>query len=966
LSAGAALPVIAACALNLSTPASAQTAVVSACSGVSLPPSVVTNIAGQVLTPVLTPVESILSTLTLGSVNLGLSNALANAAAGQPINLGAVDVNGDTVDPLTTSQCETQSDSFSLKNPKGISFGGNKITGLGTTGLVANAGELDAIAIGDSASTAVGAFGSIAIGKNASATHGGSIALGANSVADGATLGNAAYLVGGTASAELNIGDRRISGLAAGAEPTDAVNVAQLKSVNDVVIQNTTDIATNTTNIANLTIDLTALDDIAVKYTDASKSNVALEGVGGTRISNLADGVAATDAVNLGQLNAVSAAAANTVHYDDGSQTIVTLAGAGGTVITNVAAGAVNAGSTDAVNGAQLNATNVNVASNTTDITNLQYDLQGLDDIAVKYTDGGKATVVLGGASGTRITNLTDGDVSAGSTDAVNGSQLNATNVNVANNTANIAANTANIATNTTNIANLTIDLTALDDIAVKYTDSSKSNIVLGGVGGTRIANVADGVAASDAVNLGQLTAVSTIVNNLQQDALLFDSIAGAYNARRSGIDQRITGVADGVLANDAVNLGQLNAVAAAAANAVHYDDGTQTKVTLGGAGGTVVTNVAAGAVNAASTDAVNGAQLHATNQHVDQVEQSVHTLAGNVAQHLGGGAAANPDGSVSAPNYVLQTVDASGNGGTASYDNVGDALTSLGTSITNVNQRLTNVEAVNDRAVTYDGPSGAPKDTITLAGSNGTKISNVTAGDVSAGSTDAVNGAQLNATNVQLDYALTNILNLQNGTDGFLQVNNSSNRPKPAATGTDSVAAGGGAIASGAGSTAFGMGAQATAANSVALGNGSVADRANSMSVGWLGHERQITNVADGTSATDAVNLRQLQASAGETLTEANAYTDHRFSQINASLKALRRDANASTAAAMAMAGIPQSSEPGGSMLGFGVSTWQGQRAIAMGLSKSSDNGRVVIRAAATYNTRNMGGASAGIGFAF
>lgn len=66
---------------------------------------------------------------------------------------------------------------------------------------------------------------------------------------------------------------------------------------------------------------------------------------------------------------------------------------------------------------------------------------------------------------------------------------------------------------------------------------------------------------------------------------------------------------------------------------------------------------------------------------------------------------------------------------------------------------------------------------------------------------------------------------------------------------------------ATGHSSTALGHGAQAIASNSVALGRNSVADRRSSVSVGWSGGERQITNVAAGTQATDAVNLAQLNA---------------------------------------------------------------------------------------------------------
>jgi len=113
-------------------------------------------------------------------------------------------------------------------------------------------------------------------------------------------------------------------------------------------------------------------------------------------------------------------------------------------------------------------------------------------------------------------------------------------------------------------------------------------------------------------------------------------------------------------------------------------------------------------------------------------------------------------------------------------------------------------------------------------------------------------------------------------------------------------------------------------------------------------------------------VNLRQLQGGMAGAVDSANAYTDIRFNLINAGLRDLRRDAEGGTAAAMAIAGIPQLSEAGGGTLGVGVSTWQGEHAIAMGISKVSDNGRFIIRASAAYNSRNQGGANAGMGIAF
>src|SRR5690606_1752253 len=66
---------------------------------------------------------------------------------------------------------------------------------------------------------------------------------------------------------------------------------------------------------------------------------------------------------------------------------------------------------------------------------------------------------------------------------------------------------------------------------------------------------------------------------------------------------------------------------ASATKNAVQYDDDTHAMVTLAGADGTVITNVAAGEVSADSTDAVNGSQLFETNQRVTVLEDRVDDL---------------------------------------------------------------------------------------------------------------------------------------------------------------------------------------------------------------------------------------------------------------------------------------------------------------------------------------------------
>ncbi|MCF5082773.1 hypothetical protein GIW71_30130, partial [Pseudomonas lactis] len=160
----------------------------------------------------------------------------------------------------------------------------------------------------------------------------------------------------------------------------------------------------------------------------------------------------------------------------------------------------------------------------------------------------------------------------------------------------------------------------------------------------------------------------------------------------------------------------------------------------------TLLSNVAAGTLDATSTDAVNGSQLFATNNSVTDLGTQLSDLAtnagaqnGNIANALGGGAAQDPTTGVwKAPTFTTATID--GNGaltGTLDSNNVGDALTNLSDS-------LVNTAAVG---VKYDDAGTKAKVTLN-PGSTATLLSNVAAGTLDANSTDAVNGSQLFATN--------------------------------------------------------------------------------------------------------------------------------------------------------------------------------------------------------------------------
>jgi autotransporter adhesin len=157
-------------------------------------------------------------------------------------------------------------------------------------------------------------------------------------------------------------------------------------------------------------------------------------------------------------------------------------------------------------------------------------------------------------------------------------------------------------------------------------------------------------------------------------------------------------------------------------------------------------------------------------------------------------------------------------------------------------------------------------------------------------------------------------------------------------ASGSNGVAVGNTATASGSNSTAVGANAQASANNSVALGAGSVATRDNTVSVGSDGNNRQITNVAAGTQATDAVNLGQVQQMTGD----------------------IARRAYSGVAAATALAMIPEVEHGKNFAMGIGTASYLGYQSVAVSASaRLTEN--LKARVGVSYaNTGSVYGAGA------
>ncbi|MEL3462806.1 trimeric autotransporter adhesin UpaG, partial [Escherichia coli] len=663
---------------------------------------------------------------------------------------------------------------------------------------------------------------------------------------------------------------------------TDAVNGSQLKTTNDNVTTNTTNIATNTTNITNLTDAVNGLGDDSLLWNKTAGAFSAAHG---------------TDATSK---------------------------------ITNVKAGDLTAGSTDAVNGSQLKTTNdnvstntTNIATNTTNITNLTDAVNGLGDDSLLWNKTAGAFSAAHGTDATsKITNVKAGDLTAGSTDAVNGSQLKTTNDNVS--------------TNTTNITNLTDSVGDLKDDSLLWNKAAGAFSAAHGTEATsKITNLLAGKISSnstDAINGSQLYGVADS----------FTSYLGG------GADISDTGVLSGptytIGGTDYTNVGD----ALAAINtsfSTSLGDALLWDATAGKFSAkhginnapSVITDVANGAVSSTSSDAINGSQLYGVSDYI--------------ADALGGNAVVNTDGSITTPTYAIA-------GG--SYNNVGDALEAIDTTlddallwdttanggngafsaahgkdktasvITNVANgavSATSSDAINgsqlystnkyiadalggDAEVNADGTITAPTYTIANtdynnvgealdaldnnallwdedAGAynashdgNASKITNVAAGDLSTTSTDAVNGSQLNATNILVTQNSQMINQLAGNTsETYIEDNGAGiNYVRT----NDNGLAFNDASASGIGATAVGYNAVASHASSVAIGQDSISEVDTGIALGSSSvSSRVIVKGTRNTSVSEEGVVIGYDTTDGELLGALSIGDDGKYRQI-------------------------------------------------------------------------------------
>ncbi|ONR74976.1 hypothetical protein A8E22_26230, partial [Burkholderia cenocepacia] len=553
-----------------------------------------------------------------------------------------------------------------------------------------------------------------------------------------------------------------LSNVKAGVADMDAVNVSQLKD-------------------AGLIDPSTGKSLAAVTYDDATKSTVTLGGVGATTpvaLKNVADGTDRHDAINLGQLQDAGLVApvdptdpgkglkSLAVAYDSATQDVVTLKGTDGTTITNVKAGAVTATSTDAINGSQLHATAQSVADSlgggsTVDadgkVTNPSYSLADPTDASKKaeYSNVGDALANLDGRTSTNTENIT----------VINKQLADSGLVDPATGQS---------------IAAVTYDRNADGT-------PNKGSVTLGGAGATApvaLKNVADGVDAHDAVNLGQLQGAGLVapVDPTNPGAGL-TSLAVTYDKHADG--------------------------------SANFD-----QITLKGTDGSTITNVKAGAVNATSTDAVNGSQLYGASK--------------SVADSLGGGSTVDANGNVTNPTYTVNN---------QKFDNVGDAIENISNSLVHGSIGLVQQDDVTRDITVAKDTDGT---TVNFAGTAGDRVlTGVGAGAVSATSNDAINGSQLHGTAQSVADVIgggTTVDADGKLADTSIEVN--GNKYKTVAEAVQAAA-------------------QYGATDSLAVRYDLNADGTpnyGSVTLGGSGSAPvRLTNVADGASKYDAVNFGQL-----------------------------------------------------------------------------------------------------------
>ncbi|MGE9658939.1 hypothetical protein ACQP6C_10665, partial [Snodgrassella alvi] len=541
-----------------------------------------------------------------------------------------------------------------------------------------------------------------------------------------------------------------------------------------------------------------------------------------------------------------------------------------------------------------------------------------------------------------RITHVAAGDVSAHSTDAINGgqlfslssyisvstslsslsttissavtSQINSIGSSLFSNYESLSSTVSSVSTASESMQTV---MTYLEKHAIQWNEE-QGGFDAGQINGMtrdstptyrKIVNLAEGDVSEnshDAVNGGQLhevkTSLSTGLNSLS-------------TSTSTAISDLLNGTDPGSMSTSIANLN---------ANALLWN-GTVYDAARGSIEGQIITGVKGGNIAAGSLDAVNAGQLWDVKQSISALSSSVSTGLSSVSTVVSG----LPAGTIS-----------------------DDALSSLSTAISK------NIDSQISSVASYLGTASQP-DTNSIKPPK----YDITTPSGSVVSANNVKDALENLENYGTKYAKSNSAKAASVAQGIDSV---AIGGASMASGTSAVAIGDSASASSANGVALGSQAKVTQSGGVALGSGSVANTAagkegyipvtatqqqaeairatksteGAVSVGDAskGVYRQITGVAAGTADTDAVNVAQLKG-VNNQVSMINEYVN----QLNDNIHHVERRAYSGTALAMALSGAYLPSLNGGEQtVGVGVGAYRGYGAVGLNYKAASKNGKV------------------------
>ena len=801
----------------------------------------------------------------------------------------------------------------------------------------------------------------------------------------------------------INAGDKKITGVKAGTDDTDAVNVSQLKDVAKVANKgwNLTANGENSSNVApGETVDLNNTDGNIQITKNATDDNVTF---------NL------NKTINVTNVNAAgNVTVGDTVLNTDGltikDGPSVTKSGidAADKKISNVKAGDVSETSKDAVNGSQLyslgdtinkkiDGMGFNLTTNGTEtpaLSDADKRIVSNETFVINQGKNIKVTQIANGYEIATADNMTLGEKaengqpgSDGSLD-VKGKDGSAVSINGKDGSIGLSGKDG---------ANTLTLKTVEGPAGVDGEDTDKKPRL--DVNGESVATLNDGLKFTgnneSTVNKHKLNTLVKIKGEgvSEAESNTFKSATGNINVKADG-----TSTLEVQLAKDLKGL-----------NSAEFKDATGdvTKITPAGvtvnkadnlnpdgsaknpnktvsisntgvnAGSNKVTNVADGEVNANSKDAVNGSQLYnavattnLTPNATGKIDVPVEgaklvnaTTVANAINNSGWNVTVNKDGG-EAEGEQVQKVSP---GNTVTYiagQNIKIKQAGMNFTISttkdlkaeNVTAKTVNTTTINlgegDNSTpitVVSGKDAAPNvngETPNRMKFGGETIATLSDGLKFGANVGDVYGAKLNSQiNVKGADSNTNWREFDGGDNVMTNIDKSGNVRVAIKKNlkVESVTA-----------NKFTAGDTVIDSNGVTIKNGPSMTK-NGIDAG----NKQITNVAPGRIAadsTDAVNGSQLH--------EVKADVNNKINHLNGQVNKLGKRVNAGTASALAASQLPQAYIPGKSMVSVAAGNYQGQNAVALGMSRISDNGKIIIRLAGTSDTQGKVGVAVGAGY--